>query len=180
MNFNLPNKISLLRVLLVPLFLFLVLGKIKYGIYLSTAVFIIAACTDGIDGHIARTTNQVTKLGKFLDPLADKFLITAAIIALVQLNKIPGWIAFIIISRDLMVNLLRMLAASEGVVIHASSLGKFKTTVQIIAVVSLLLDNYPFHLINFPFSYMTLYIALVLTVVSGLDYLSKSLVFIKN
>jgi CDP-diacylglycerol--glycerol-3-phosphate 3-phosphatidyltransferase len=73
-----------------------------------------------------------------------------------------------------------MLAASEGVVIHASSLGKFKTTVQIIAVVSLLLDNYPFHLINFPFSYMTLYIALVLTVVSGLDYLSKSLVFIKN
>ncbi|HHV19594.1 MAG TPA: CDP-diacylglycerol--glycerol-3-phosphate 3-phosphatidyltransferase [Thermoanaerobacterales bacterium] len=177
---NLPNKISLLRVLLVPLFLFLVLGNTKYGIYLSTAVFIIAACTDGIDGHIARTTNQVTKLGKFLDPLADKFLITAAIIALVQLNKIPGWIAFVIISRDLMVDVLRMLAASEGVVIHASYLGKFKTTVQIIAVVSLLLDNYPFHLINFPFSYVTLYIALILTVASGLDYLNKSLVFIKN
>lgn len=180
MNLNLPNKLSLLRILLVPLFLFLILGKIKYGIYLSAAVFIIAASTDGIDGHIARTTNQVTKLGKFLDPLADKFLITAAIIALVQLNKLPGWIAFIIISRDLMVNLLRMLAASEGVVIHASSLGKLKTTVQIIAVASLLLDNYPFHLINFPFSYLTLYIALMLTVVSGLDYLSKSLVFIKN
>ncbi|MGI5858419.1 MAG: CDP-diacylglycerol--glycerol-3-phosphate 3-phosphatidyltransferase [Tepidanaerobacteraceae bacterium] len=180
MKINLPNKISLLRVLLVPLFLFLVLGNTKYGIYLSTAVFIIAACTDGIDGHIARTTNQVTKLGKFLDPLADKFLITAAIIALVQLNKIPGWIAFVIISRDLMVDVLRMLAASEGVVIHASYLGKFKTTVQIIAVVSLLLDNYPFHLINFPFSYVTLYIALILTVASGLDYLNKSLVFIKN
>jgi CDP-diacylglycerol--glycerol-3-phosphate 3-phosphatidyltransferase len=167
MKINLPNKISLLRVLLVPLFLFLVLGNTKYGIYLSTAVFIIAACTDGIDGHIARTTNQVTKLGKFLDPLADKFLITAAIIALVQLNKIPGWIAFVIISRDLMVDVLRMLAASEGVVIHASYLGKFKTTVQIIAVVSLLLDNYPFHLINFPFSYVTLYIALILTVASA-------------
>ena len=159
MIFNLPNRISLLRILLVPLFLILILGKVKYGIYLSAIVFIIASCTDGIDGYIARSTNQVTKFGKFLDPLADKLLITAAIIALVQLNRIPGWIAFIIISRDLVVNLLRMMAASEGVVIHASSLGKIKTIVQIISVVSLILDNYPFHLINFPFSMLTLYIA---------------------
>lgn len=163
-----------------PIFLFLVLGNIKYGIYLSTAVFVIAALTDGLDGYIARTRNQVTKIGKFLDPLADKLLVTAAILALVQLNKIPAWIAFIIISRDLMVNLLRMLAASEGVVIHASPIGKIKTAFQIIAIVALLLDNFPLYLFNLSIGLITLYIAVGLTIVSGIDYLYKSLALIKN
>lgn len=160
--------------------MFLVLGKIKCGLYLSTAVFIIAACTDGLDGYIARTRNQVTKLGKFLDPLADKLLVTSALIVLVQIDKIPAWIAFIIIGRDLMVNLLRMIAASEGIVIHATPLGKVKTILQMVAIIGLLLDNYPFHLVNLPFSTLALYTAIVMTVISGIDYLYKSLAFIQN
>jgi len=160
--------------------MFLVLGNIKYGLYLSAAVFILASSTDALDGYIARSRNQVTNFGKFIDPLADKLLITAAILALVQMNKVPAWIAFIIISRDLMVNLLRMCAASEGVVIQASPVGKIKTIFQIIAIIVLLIDSLNLYVFNLSLGLLILYIAMGLTVVSGFDYLYKGLGFIKD
>jgi CDP-diacylglycerol--glycerol-3-phosphate 3-phosphatidyltransferase len=121
---NLPNRITLARIVLVPIFLLILSVKIKYGHFLAAAVFILAASTDGLDGYLARKRNQVTKLGKFMDPLADKLLVSAALISLVELGKISAWVAFIIIGREFAVTGLRSIAAAEGVVISASRLGK--------------------------------------------------------
>jgi CDP-diacylglycerol--glycerol-3-phosphate 3-phosphatidyltransferase len=147
------------------------LNKIPYGMYIAAGIFIIAAITDTLDGYIARSRNQVTKFGKFVDPLADKLLVTSALVCLVQMGKLPAWIVVVIISREYTISILRAVAASEGIVIAASWWGKLKTITQIIAIVAILLNNYPFSLIGFPFSTMMLWIAVILTIVSGVDYL---------
>ncbi|WP_053957379.1 CDP-diacylglycerol--glycerol-3-phosphate 3-phosphatidyltransferase [Inediibacterium massiliense] len=168
---NLANKLTIARIFLVPLFMLVLLNKIPYGMYIAAGIFTIAALTDTLDGYIARSRNQVTKFGKFMDPLADKLLVTAALVCLVQMHKLPAWIVVVIISREYTISILRAVAASEGIVIAASWWGKAKTLTQIIAIVAILLNNYPFSLIHFPFSTIMLWVAVILTIVSGIDYL---------
>jgi CDP-diacylglycerol--glycerol-3-phosphate 3-phosphatidyltransferase len=136
---------------MVPIFMIILISKMPYGKFMAAAVFILAASTDGLDGYIARKKNQVTRLGKFMDPLADKLLVSAALISLVELREISAWVAVIIIGREFAVTGLRAIVAAEGVVISASRWGKYKTVTQIVAIAALFLENYPFSLIQFPF-----------------------------
>jgi CDP-diacylglycerol---glycerol-3-phosphate 3-phosphatidyltransferase len=183
---NLANKITLVRIFLVPVVMIFLLvrfdiGHIRLGNVtltiselIATLMFILAAVTDGLDGYIARKNKMVTNLGKFLDPLADKLLITAALVSLVEMQRLEAWIAIVIISREFAVTGLRLVAAAEGYVIAASRLGKLKTIVQIIAIVSLMLNNAPFSTIAFPFSVIMTWLAVLITIVSGLDYFYKN------
>lgn len=183
---NIPNKITISRIILIPLFMFFLLAPLGFGDiliagyvlpwahFLGALLFILAASTDWLDGYYARKYNLVTNLGKFLDPLADKLLMTAALIALVELALLPAWIAVIIISREFAVTGIRLVAAADGQVIAASNLGKWKTVFQIIAVSALMLHNIPFELIGFPFASITVWIATILTIISGWDYFVKN------
>lgn len=185
---NLPNKITIARICLIPVFLIIMLvpfswGTLTWGEYslpvahLAGAIlFIIASTTDWIDGHFARKYNMITDLGKFLDPLADKLLVSAALIVLVDLDLMYGqsWIAILIISREFAVTGLRLVLAGTGEVVAANQLGKIKTWAQIVSISALLLHNLPFALISLPFANIALWIALIFTIWSGLDY------FIKN
>ncbi len=162
------------RIFLVPIFMFFLLIQIAdYGTYIAVAIFIIAAATDGLDGYIARKKKQVTNFGKFIDPLADKLLVTAALISLVELNQLSSWVAMIIISREFVVTSLRIVAVSEGVVIAASMWGKVKTTTQIIAIVAMLI-NLPIAVFGISFVNILMYIAVIFTVFSGVEYLVKN------
>ncbi|WP_230499877.1 CDP-diacylglycerol--glycerol-3-phosphate 3-phosphatidyltransferase [Sutcliffiella rhizosphaerae] len=183
---NLPNKITVSRILLIPIFMVLLLAPLDFGIFelgevqipithlLAAFIFIIASITDWVDGYYARKLNLVTNLGKFLDPLADKLLVSAALIALVQLDLAPAWIVIIIISREFAVTGLRLVLAGEGEVVAANMLGKIKTWAQIIAVSALLLHNIPFAWIGFPFDMLALWVAMFFTIVSGWDYFYKN------
>lgn len=183
---NLPNKITLSRIFLIPIFIILMSVPFGWGTlemgerglpvaHLAGAVlFIIASTTDWIDGYIARKYSLVTNLGKFLDPLADKLLVSAALILLVEIGLAPAWIVILIISREFAVTGLRLVAAGEGSVLAASQMGKLKTWIQIIAISALLLHNWPFAFIGFPFGMITLYLALIITVYSGYDYFKKN------
>jgi CDP-diacylglycerol--glycerol-3-phosphate 3-phosphatidyltransferase len=154
--------------------MFFLLTKFPYGAYIAVGVFIIAAITDGLDGYIARKWKQVTNFGKFIDPLADKLLVTAALISLVELNKLSSWVAMIIISREFVVTSLRVVAVSEGIIIAASMWGKIKTITQIIAIIAILIDNFPFSLFGFPFDKISMLLAVIFTIFSGIDYLAKN------
>ena len=171
---NLPNMLSLFRVILVPVILvFLTLrGQLGYVMGLNVgdciaAVFIIASITDAVDGYIARKRNIVTNLGKFIDPLADKILVIAVLTALVELHRFPAWMVVVIISREFIVSGLRMVAASEGVVIAASKGGKLKTVTQIIGIILLLF--------NIPGAMAVMWLAVILTVWSGIEYIRNSM-----
>lgn len=170
---NLANQLTLLRIVLVPLFMVFLLVNIPYGNYIAAGVFILAACTDGLDGYIARSRKEITMLGKIIDPLADKLLISAALISLVELNVIKAWIVFVIIARELAVTGLRAVAAAEGYVIAASSLGKIKTVGQIVAIVILLLRDLPIPFLDF-LGQLALYFAALVTLLSGADYFYKA------
>ncbi len=184
---NLPNKITVTRILLVPFVILFILvdfelGNISYGDnflayehIIALAIFLFAAATDGIDGYIARKRNLVTNLGKFLDPLADKLLVITSLIALVEISRISAWIAIIIITRELAVTGLRLLAVADGKVIAASKLGKWKTATQIIAISLLIINNYPFVLYGLPLADIFIWLAVIITVISGLDYFYKNL-----
>jgi CDP-diacylglycerol---glycerol-3-phosphate 3-phosphatidyltransferase len=137
-------------------------------------LFILASTTDWIDGYIARKYNLVTNLGKFLDPLADKLLVSAALILLVEIGLAPAWIVILIISREFAVTGLRLVAAGEGSVLAASQMGKLKTWIQIIAISLLLLHNWPLAFIGFPLGIIALYLAMIITVYSGYDYFKKN------
>jgi CDP-diacylglycerol--glycerol-3-phosphate 3-phosphatidyltransferase len=156
-------------------------GKLSiFGVYIrlneiiAAFVFILAASTDGLDGYIARKKKMVTNLGKFLDPLADKLLITAALISLVEMDRLEAYVAVIIISREFAVTGLRLVAAADGQVIAASKLGKLKTVVQIVAVSLLILNNFPFSYINLPLDEVVLFFAVLITIISGIDYFYKN------
>jgi len=171
---NLPNRLTATRIFLVPVFLTILSLKVPYGEYIAAGVFILAASTDGLDGYIARKRKMVTRLGKFMDPLADKLMISAALIALVELRTIPAWIAVLIIGRELIVTGLRAVAAAEGVVISASNLGKIKTVTQIVAIVAMFLHDFPFNIIKFPFGNIAMGLAVLFTIWSGIDYIMRS------
>lgn len=171
---NLANKITVIRVFLVPLFMIAFYSNTPNSTYIAAAIFIIASFTDALDGYIARSRNLVTNFGKFADPLADKILVSAALISLVDLGKIPGWVVVIIIAREFTITGFRIIASSEGIIIAASSLGKIKTITQILAITLLLINNFPFNLINIPMDRILLYTSLFFTVLSGIDYLYKN------
>ncbi|WP_262122425.1 CDP-diacylglycerol--glycerol-3-phosphate 3-phosphatidyltransferase [Anaerococcus sp. Marseille-Q5996] len=166
---NIANKVTVLRLLLIPVFLVL------YYIYgtsynIAAIVFVIASLTDALDGHLARSRNLVTTFGKFVDPLVDKLLTMAAFVVLVEASIIPAWAVIIIIARELIITGFRTLAADKGITIAASKWGKLKTTSQMIALVLLLLNN---STLNIAGVYV-FYIAVILTIISGLDYIIKN------
>lgn len=171
---NLANKITILRVFLVPLFIIFFYLDFQYSEYIALAIFIFASITDTIDGHIARSRNMITTFGKFVDPLADKILTTSAFILLVENGKIPAWVVIIIITREFVISGIRLLAASNGVTIAASKWGKIKTITQLVAIILLLLNNFPFSYLGIPLDYIMLYISLFFTVLSGYDYVNKN------
>jgi CDP-diacylglycerol---glycerol-3-phosphate 3-phosphatidyltransferase len=162
---NVPNVLTLLRILLVPVLVVALLDETPDGDVIAAAVFALAALTDGLDGYIARRRQQVTTFGKLMDPLADKLLVIAALISLVSLDRLAAWIAMVIIARELAVTGLRSVAAEQGVVIAASWLGKAKTLVQIAAIISLIaFDPAP------AWVDALLYLAVAITLISGADY----------
>lgn len=171
---NLANKITIFRVILIPFFMISLYSNLEYSTYIAGAIFVFAALTDTLDGYIARSRNMVTNFGKFIDPLADKVLVSSALISLVDLGKIPAWVVVIIIAREFTITGFRIIAASEGVNIAASSLGKIKTITQLVAITALLINNYPFKLIDFPFDIILLYVSLFFTILSGADYIYKN------
>ena len=168
---NLANKITIARILLIPLFMVTLLSRVPYGGEIAAFIFIVAALTDSLDGYIARKRKMVTNFGKFMDPLADKLLVSAALISLVEMARISAWVVFIIIGRELTISILRAVAASEGLVIAASWWGKLKTVTQVTTIIIILLDNFPFELIGFPADSIMQGIVVVVTIVSGFDYL---------
>ncbi|ERI08294.1 CDP-diacylglycerol--glycerol-3-phosphate 3-phosphatidyltransferase [Aneurinibacillus aneurinilyticus] len=184
---NLANRITLARIFLVPVVMIFLLVQfdnlgsfkvggvhITYSECIAAIVFIIAAITDGLDGYIARSRKMVTNLGKFLDPLADKLLISAVLISLVEMQRLDAWVAVVIISREFAVTGLRLVAAAEGLVIAASKLGKWKTVLQIVAVAALILQNFPFETWHFPFATIMVWAAVIMTIVSGVEYFLKN------
>ncbi len=162
---NLPNVLTLLRILAVPVVVVALLDGTPNGDMLAAVVFALAALTDGLDGYIARSRDSVTTFGKLMDPLADKLLITAALISLVSLDRLPAWVAMVIIAREFAITGLRSIAADRGVVIAASWMGKVKTVLQIAAVFALIIFN-PAPL----WADILVYLALAATVISGFDY----------
>lgn len=181
---NLANKITISRVLMVPVFLFFLLTDLfPYKEIIAAVIFIIAASTDGLDGYIARKRKQITNFGKFMDPLADKLLVTAALISLVGMQKLDSWMVIAIIGREFIVTGLRLVAVNEGTVIAASIWGKVKTISQIVAIVALLLDNLLtnefgllFYAYGIPikFDIVLMWIAVIFTIYSGVDYVKKN------
>ena len=183
---NLANRITLARIFLVPIIMFFLLARIDfepiefenfsitYNQIVAALIFIIAASTDGLDGYIARKNKLVTNLGKLLDPLADKLLVAAVLISLVEMDKLDAWIAIVIISREFAVTGLRQVALLEGKVLAASRWGKWKTGVQITMIIALLLNNFPFALVGIPFDVVMSWAAAVITVYSGIDYFVKN------
>lgn len=177
---NLPNKLTMFRVFLIPFFVFFLLAPYfpDYGKYIAAVIFIIASLTDLLDGKIARKYNLVTNFGKFMDPLADKLLVCSALICLVETKQLDGWIVIIIIAREFIISGFRLIAAEHQIVIAASYWGKFKTTFQMLMIIVLILDikNQAFQILGTALTY----IALVLTVVSLIDYLYKNKDVIKE
>ena len=188
---NLANRITLARIFLVPIIMFFLLVNldlppvklpefldkefvITYNQIIACLIFIIAAWTDSLDGYIARKHKLVSNLGKLLDPLADKLLVATVLISLVEMDKLSALIAIIIISREFAVTALRQVALLEGVVIPASKWGKWKTAVQITAIIALLINNFPFFYIGFPFDTVATWLAAIITIYSGIDYFMKA------
>ena len=162
---NLPNLLTLLRILAVPVVVVALLGETPNGDALAAAVFALAAATDGLDGYFARSRGAVTTFGKLMDPLADKLLVTAALVSLVSLDRLEAWVAMVIIAREIAVTGLRAIAAERGVVISASWLGKLKTVLQIAAVIALIAVNPAPVWVD-----VLVYLAVAATVLSGADY----------
>ncbi len=181
---NLPNKLTIFRVILIVPFVLLLLGEgsrwgwfealfggiLEYVDYIALAVFAVASLTDLVDGHIARKYNLVTNFGKFMDPLADKLLVCAAMIALVELGRIPAWVVIVIISREFIISGFRLVAADNNVVIAASYWGKFKTAFQMVMVCLMIADISRLQTVTD----IVMWIALGLTLISLIDYLAKN------
>jgi CDP-diacylglycerol--glycerol-3-phosphate 3-phosphatidyltransferase len=162
---NLPNALTMLRILAVPVVVVALLVEMPNGDIIAAAVFAGAALTDGLDGYIARSRNSITTFGKLMDPLADKLLIIGALVSLVSLGRLEAWVAMVIIAREVAVTILRTIAAERGLVIAASWLGKAKTVLQIAAVIALIATNPSPAWVD-----VLVYAAVAVTLVSGADY----------
>jgi len=170
---NLPNKLTLLRVILVPVFVvFLMCNITPYDKWIALFIFIVASLTDMLDGKIARKYNLVTNFGKFMDPLADKLLVCSAFICFIELGKLPTWMVLIVIAREFIISGFRLVASDNGVVIAASMWGKYKTAISMIMICLVIADinNPVFEIITTIF----IWAALILTVVSLIDYILKN------
>ena len=180
---NLPNLLTLGRIACIPLLVVLLLFEGRETSFAATVIFSLAAITDWLDGYLARKWQVVTVLGKFLDPLADKLIVMAALIMLIPHGRVPAWAVFLLLAREIIITGLRSIASSEGIVIAASNLGKYKTILQMVAIVALLLhyDYYWFFGVRSEWLHVSMhriglvyfYFALVLTLWSGVDYLAK-------
>ena len=186
---NLPNKLSIFRICLVPVFFIVIYSDIDHAVEFATFIFIIGAFTDFVDGFIARRTGTITDFGRFIDPLADKILVVSALIYLVSVesvarlgeNIIPVWMVVIIVGRDFTVSGIRMMSAGKGKVISASKLGKLKTNSQIAAVVLCLLQYRPdVMFLDQPYYWWLMLVAVILTLISGADYVWKNRKLIKD
>ncbi len=169
---NLPNKLTMVRVLLIPFFVFFLLSSIPGKDIIALIFFIAASLTDFLDGRIARKYNLITDFGKFMDPLADKLLVCSAMICLIELGRIPAWIVCVIVAREFAISGFRLIAADNGIVIAASYWGKFKTTFQMIMVILMILNlSNP---VMQTLTQIIMWIALALTIVSLVDYIMKN------
>lgn len=183
---NLPNRLTMLRVLLIPVFVVLLAVDFNWGDiaflgaevplhqFIAAVVFTIAAITDWLDGYLARKHNLVTNFGKFMDPLADKLLVTAALVLLVEMDLVAAWVVVVILSREFAVTGLRLVAADEGIVVAAGKSGKAKTWVQLFAIIFLLFGNPIFNYVGIPFGEWAMWLALVLTIYSGAEYFAQN------
>lgn len=164
---NTPNKLTLLRFILVPFFLIAAYYEKNNTVMLiSTIIFAVASFTDFLDGYLARKHNIVTDFGKFMDPLADKVLVAAALLFLIQVQKVEAWLVVIIITREYAISIIRAMAATNGKVIAASGGGKIKTLTQMLAIIMLLM--------NIPFADLMMYVCVALTLYSGVEYIWKN------
>ena len=171
---NLPNKLTVCRVILIPFFVFFLLfdpASVSFK-WIALGIFVIASLTDMLDGKIARKYNLITDFGKFMDPLADKLLVCSAMIGLIELGRIPSWIVIVIIAREFVISGFRLIASDNGRVIAASYWGKFKTKFQMIMVILMIADiqNNVFYMLT----QVIMWIALALTIISLVDYLVKN------
>lgn len=171
---NLPNKLTVLRMIMIPFFVFFMLTDAvgDASKWIALVIFILASITDWLDGYLARKNNLVTNFGKFMDPIADKLLVCSAMICLVQMDKLAGWIVIVIISREFIINGFRLVASDNGVVIAASYWGKFKTVFQMIMII-LLIADFSGTVIQ-GITTGCVWIALILTIISLVDYLFKN------
>lgn len=170
---NLPNKLTIGRIIAIPIFIVVFLMGYRYA---AAVIFILAAFTDMLDGQIARKYNLVTNFGKLMDPLADKLLVMSALICMVELGDVAGWMVVVILGREFIITGMRQVAAAQGIVIAAGTTGKIKTVTQMIAIPLLILDNWPFAMLSFelPMDIIFLWIALIMTVISGAEYIVKN------
>jgi CDP-diacylglycerol--glycerol-3-phosphate 3-phosphatidyltransferase len=166
---NLPNVLTMLRIMLVPVLVVALLGNTPSGDVLAAIVFALASLTDFVDGYLARARDSITTFGKLMDPLADKLLIVGALLSLVSLHRLEGWVAMVIIARELAVTVLRVGAGQSGVVIEASMFGKVKTCVQIAAILAVIAVHGSPLWVS-----LLVYLAVAITVLSGLDYFRRA------
>lgn len=177
---NLANKLTTFRVLCIPIFVvFMLIESISYNYYLAAIVFIVASITDLFDGKIARKYHLVTNFGKFMDPLADKMLVSAALICLTP-KMIPSWVVIIIISRELFISGFRMLAADQGIVLAASWWGKFKTAFSMVMIIVLIVNTPLNNSVLYIIGQILIWISLALTIISMIEYVSKNFNVLKN
>lgn len=173
MNMNLPNKLTMARIVMIPLFVIALLFDNTPGRIIACVLFCVASFTDFLDGYLARKHNLVTNFGKLMDPLADKLLVASAMIVMVQTGDLAAWIVILIIAREFAITALRSLAASEGIVVAASNLGKIKTNFQMFGLILLILKPFVIGLIGINLGLWLMYIALFFTLYSGYDYFAK-------
>lgn len=177
MSMNLPNKLTMFRVVLIPVFIVVLMSGLiaePASRYIAVVIFCVASFTDYLDGHIARKYNLVTNFGKFMDPLADKLLVSAAMICMIELGMLPAWVVIIIISREFIITGFRLIAAEGGLVIAASWWGKIKTVTQMAMIILMLLG------VNKVIGTILVVLATMFTVVSGVDYIVKNISVLKN
>ncbi len=183
---NLPNKITLARIALIPLFMIVLMCgahyEWAYSNIFAAIIFAIASFTDGVDGHIARSRGLITDFGKFMDPLADKLLVSAALICFIQLDLIPAYMAVIIIAREFILTGLRTLAASKGIVMAAIMTGKVKTVLQMIAILSTMVFSFvDYTICSYPWvGFVTMAISTLFTIYSGYEYIAKNINLLKD
>ena len=170
---NLPNKLTMGRIFAIPVFIVVFLMDYRIA---AAVIFVLAAVTDMLDGHIARKHNLVTNFGKLMDPLADKLLVMSALICMVEVGDVAGWMVVVILGREFIITGMRQVAAAQGIVIAAGTTGKIKTITQMIAIPLLILENWPFTALGIPvpFDQIFLWIALIMTIVSGAEYIMKN------